>query len=1176
MASILLSSAASSIGIGGVFGKLAGSFVGRSIDSRIFGSDASYHSNGHRLKDFSIQSSSYGSLIPIIYGTVRTAGNIIWAKELKEKASTSTATTRTKGGKINRSHTDYAYFASLAVSICEGEIDEVIRIWADEKVLDLSLYNIRVYKGSEDQMPDPLIEAALGMDNVPAYRGQAYVVLEDFPLAEFNNRLPNFNFEVKRNVRSSSSKCIEEKIESIVIIPGGGEFVYDTIAQTKMNGRNFGKTFAQVGAAKSINQHTPYGKANSLVSLDQLKTTLPNVKWVSVVVNWFGTSLNAEQCKVLPGVEFKDDATTCPDLWEVCARGRESAHLISKVNNKPQFGGTINDTSLLRYLKELKARGYKVLLYPMLFMDILGKPWRGKISGKPQEINKFFENSGYKEFINHYARLSKGFVDAFLIGSELIGITKVKDDEGNFTGVDQLINLAKEVKQTVGDDTKISYAADWSEYNHAEGGWYNLDKLWASEDIDFIGIDAYFPLTNKNESEYDVNKIADGWESGEGYDFYFEDEQKKTLCKEYAWKNIKWWWENEHINPDGKKTQWKPKSKKIWFTEYGFPSVDCTTNQPNVFFDESTKDSALPAESKGIVDFKAQRTAIEGTELFWEGSDMVENKFLWCWDARPYPYWPDDKAAWSDGSSYIKGHWVQGKLGVSKLSDVIEDLSYKCDIKPKELVTKALNDNVEGLIIDSKRTARSVIDLLRSVYFFDPIEKDGSLHFEKRGEKQVISLEDNQEKLGVKLFVNRPDIADLPSKVDINFINKSNSYKVWNKHSTLADEKNSQSINLNLPIVMSEAFAEKLSEIILYDLWQCGVYYNFELPPMYSYLCVGDVVVINYEKQRLHLRITSIHLGANLVSKITAVKEDFGIYKSICSSSERDAQSFEPLSKTRLEILDIPYLEKPEKENDLFIYFAACGYGKNWPGAKILARNSEGSGYEDLDEITSAAVIGNVLSDIGEYEPYVLDYKNKIVVSIFSGEIESVSDNLFLSGYNKALIGNEIIFFKTAKLIDQCQYELSGLIRGMYGTESEIKNHRLGERFVLLDENIKKIQLPIEAWGSSYNIKAVTFNDSILDSEETQFTLQGNCLKTYNPVDIEIKGTKVEWKRRSRISSFLPNYSDVPLGEMFEQYSIKAYNEEGQLIIEKNTNESFIELDFEPSKVEVIQLPTYQ
>src|SRR5690606_24879404 len=127
-----------------------------------------------------------------------------------------------------------------------------------------------------------------------------------------------------------------------------------------------------------------------------------------------------------------------------------------------------------------------------------------------------------------------------------------------------------------GSGVKITYAADWSEYHHTEGGWYNLDPLWASEHIDVVGIDAYFPLTDAPQNGYDIQIVMDGWTSGEGYDFYFADEERtdpQPLTPAYAWKNIAWWWNHVHVNPDMSETGWEPQLKKIWFTEYGFPSV---------------------------------------------------------------------------------------------------------------------------------------------------------------------------------------------------------------------------------------------------------------------------------------------------------------------------------------------------------------------------------------------------------------------------------------------------------------------------------------------------------------------------------------------------------------------------------------------------------------------------
>ncbi|MDJ1257565.1 MAG: glycoside hydrolase TIM-barrel-like domain-containing protein [Candidatus Midichloria sp.] len=58
-----------------------------------------------------------------------------------------------------------------------------------------------------------------------------------------------------------------------------------------------------------------------------------------------------------------------------------------------------------------------------------------------------------------------------------------------------------------------------------------------------------------------------------------------------------------HYDPDGKKTPWIAKSKKIWFTELGFPSVNAATNQPNVFFDVSSLESNFPKGSNRQIDF---------------------------------------------------------------------------------------------------------------------------------------------------------------------------------------------------------------------------------------------------------------------------------------------------------------------------------------------------------------------------------------------------------------------------------------------------------------------------------------------------------------------------------------------------------------------------------------------
>ena len=46
---------------------------------------------------------------------------------------------------------------------------------------------------------------------------------------------------------------------------------------------------------------------------------------------------------------------------------------------------------------------------------------------------------------------------------------------------------------------KLSYAADWSEYfghQTADRVRFHLDPVWASPEVDFVGIDNYWPLSD--------------------------------------------------------------------------------------------------------------------------------------------------------------------------------------------------------------------------------------------------------------------------------------------------------------------------------------------------------------------------------------------------------------------------------------------------------------------------------------------------------------------------------------------------------------------------------------------------------------------------------------------------------------------------------------------------------
>ncbi|HEX6603815.1 MAG TPA: phage tail protein [Sphingomicrobium sp.] len=188
MATLVLSTVGTLLG--GPVGGAIGSLVGQSIDQQLFGSPR----RGPRLGDLSVQTSSYGTQIPRIYGRMRVAGSIIWSTDLVESTLTS-------GAKGQPDET-YSYSVSFAVALSSRPVSGIGRIWADGKLLrgeggDFKVSTeFRFYPGGEDQSVDPLIGSIEGSDSVPAFRGLAVAVFENLELAEFGNRIPFLTFEV--------------------------------------------------------------------------------------------------------------------------------------------------------------------------------------------------------------------------------------------------------------------------------------------------------------------------------------------------------------------------------------------------------------------------------------------------------------------------------------------------------------------------------------------------------------------------------------------------------------------------------------------------------------------------------------------------------------------------------------------------------------------------------------------------------------------------------------------------------------------------------------------------------------------------------------------------------------------------------------------------------------------
>jgi hypothetical protein len=186
---------------------------------------------GPQMKSNRTTTASVGDPVPFVFGTADVAGTVIFLSPVVE------STTETRSGKGGPQQKTFNYYQTIAIGLCErvddtaddsiGAIAGISRIWENGTIV----YDIRpqqaansdmdtlaetdaayayrltvsavyaetftLYLGDELQEADPTLEATLGIGNVPAFRGLAYIVYSNRALQEMQGyRHPTFRFEV--------------------------------------------------------------------------------------------------------------------------------------------------------------------------------------------------------------------------------------------------------------------------------------------------------------------------------------------------------------------------------------------------------------------------------------------------------------------------------------------------------------------------------------------------------------------------------------------------------------------------------------------------------------------------------------------------------------------------------------------------------------------------------------------------------------------------------------------------------------------------------------------------------------------------------------------------------------------------------------------------------------------
>ncbi|MDK3019292.1 baseplate multidomain protein megatron [Pseudodonghicola flavimaris] len=1260
MATIVLSAAGVAVGgsVGGtlaglssvVIGRAVGATLGRLVDQRLLGLGAEPVESG-KVDRFRLLQAGEGGATAQVYGRMRVGGQVIWATDFQESVSQSGGG---KGSAPSARVTEYSYSVSLAVAVCEGEVRSIGRVWADGEEMARGDLNMRVYPGSADQLPDPLIEAVEGEGAVPAYRGTAYVVIEDLDLGPFGNRVPQLSFEVLRAEQPGAGgddRDLGRLVRGVALMPGTGEYA---LATTTVYA-------GAAGAQSAINQNTPAGMADFPRSFELLQEELPACSAVSLVVSWFGDDLRCGACRIVPKVE--QTAVEGSNMaWQVSGVSRAAAAPVTRVGESPVYGGTPADAAVVEAIRHMRAAGTRVMFYPFILMDQLADnglidpwsgeegqpalPWRGRITlsrapgvagspdgtaGAEAEVAAFFgtaaasdfavgdgtiiysgpEEWGLRRFILHYAALcaAAGGVEAFCIGSELRGLTQIRG-VGGFPAVAALRDLAAEVRQLLGPEIQLGYAADWSEYFGYQPGdgsgdrYFHLDPLWADAEIDFVGIDNYMPLSDWRdgrghldaqagwESIYDPDYLDANVEGGEGFDWYYHSDAARAAqirtpiadadhAEPWLWryKDLRGWWENAHHERIGgvrqaASTAWEPQMKPIWFTELGCAAIDRGTNQPNKFLDPKSSESALPYFSTGARDDLIQLCYLQAQLGHWDdpaanpvsevyGGPMLDldNAYVWAWDARPFPAFPARTDLWNDGDNYARGHWLNGRVGARSLASVVTELCRRGGVA--EIDVSELHDVVRGFAVDSIGDIRAALQLLMLRYGFDAIERDGRLLFRPRSGAGAVTLDRENlavsEELDGLLELSREADGELAGRVQLQFVEWGGDHEIAAEEAVLPDEATHALSITDLPLAMTRGEARAVTERWLSEARVARDSARLLLPPSQMALGAGDTIALaETGGSARRYRIDRVEQAE--AQLIEAVRIEPAVYTpSALAEDPAGVAAFAAPVPVLPLFLDLPLITGDEQPQAPHLAVTATP----WPGAVALYSSASDENYA-LDRIIAArSVIGVTETPLAAARTGLWDEGHALQVRLLSGALESREALAVLNGANLAAIGDgtawELFQFRRAELVASDTYLLSGRLRGQAGSDGVMPAvWPVGSWVVLLDGTPRQIGLTAAERRVARHYRIGVARRGYDDPSYVHLTaaFDGVGLRPYRPCHLQAtrEGSGdiiVRWLRRSRLTDGSDwTLAEVPLGEEREAYRIRVLKD-GALIREE-------------------------
>lgn len=462
------------------------------------------------------------------------------------------------------------------------------------------------------------------------------------------------------------------------------------------------------------------------------------------------------------------------------------------------------------------------------------------------------------------------------------------------------------------------------------------------------------------------------------------------------------------------------------------------------------------------------------------------------------------------------------------LGDVVKDLCRRADVAQENVdVGELYEDHVPGYGLNQDVGVNEYLKPLGQVFTFDPTEFDRKLHFFKRGRAvskgiswtELVATNDDSEPMKPKAS----DKTKLPKTVNVSYTDPTGGY-ASNKQYAMRRSNMVQTdakVNIDLNMTLQPDQAAQFADITLKVYWNEQMTYEWSLPLAYTGLTPGDVFdYFAKDGSTQRIRVTSRNEADDVLKFEGSL--DGG---ALCYSSKRVGlplpypKSTTPglVGETRLEILNLPVLR--DQDDELGVYIAVAGSSEAWFGAQVLY-SIDGVNYAEAYRTETPSTMGDTLTALtAEVSAEYQDAQSVTVTSNFA--LSSINDDELQQYRNLCVIGDEILQFKTATLLGNDQYVLSGLVRARYNTAPEA--WPAGTRFILLDSTVQFVQAQRYMLGVKIWFKPVSFGVSDDESVPVSYEFDtAYSQREWAPTDVTAvrdgsDSVTVTWTARPRL-----------------------------------------------------------